>query len=151
VLYDGFDFLIYNSRKSNLLTSILLGGNKEFYDDIHTLTYNATMKLMPVYSEAKRFLEQYEPVQPGLINNPQMAPVYQKNSNLGNILDYARFMIFLKKLREHPVISESDVAELCELRDIRKIENIFGDEVCLLFYLDLNNIFGYSHPGLRQK
>jgi hypothetical protein len=25
-----------------------------------------------------------------------------------------------------------------------------GDEVCLLFYLDLNRIVGYSHPELRQ-
>jgi hypothetical protein len=39
---------------------------------------------------------------------------------------------------------------LCESRDIKKIENLFGDEVCLLFYLDLNRIVGYSHPELRQ-
>jgi DNA-binding PadR family transcriptional regulator len=150
MLYDGFDFLIYKSHKSNLLTSILLGGNKEFYDDIHTLTYNAAMKLLPLYSEGKCFLQQYESVQPGLNNNPQMASVYQKINNLGNFLEYTRFMTFLKELKEYPIISKSNIAELCELRDIRKIENIFGDEVCLLFYLDLNRITGYSKPGLRQ-
>jgi hypothetical protein len=79
-----------------------------------------------------------------------MTQVYQKISNLGNILDYARFMTSLIHLKEHSGISESDKNELCESRDIKKIENIFGDEVCLLFYLDLNRITGYPHPELRQ-
>jgi hypothetical protein len=79
-----------------------------------------------------------------------MAPVYQKIGNLGNILDYARFMTSLRHLKEYSAISESDKNELCESRDIKKIENLFGDEVRLLFYLDLNRITGYPHLGLRQ-
>lgn len=150
MLYDGFDFLIFKSHKSNLLTSIWLGGNKEFYDDIYTLTYNATEILMPVYIQGKDCLERYKAVQPWLVNNPQIAPVYQKISNLGNILDYTRFMTSLTHLEKYSAISESDKNELCESQDIKKIENLFGEEVCLLFYLDLNRITGYTHPELRQ-
>lgn len=86
MLYDGFDFLIYKKHKlSGFYMSIWLGGNKEFHDDIHTLTDNAAVKLKPVYREGKYLLEQYEEVQPGLISNPRMTPVYQKVSNLGDI------------------------------------------------------------------
>jgi hypothetical protein len=60
-------------------------------------------------------------------------------------------MTFLNNLQEYSVISESDENELCELRDIKKIENAFSDEVSLLFYLGLNKVvFGYSRPDLPQ-
>jgi hypothetical protein len=148
--YDGFDFLIFKSHRSDLLMSIWEGGNKEFYDDIYTLTHNATEILMPVYIYGKDCLERFEAVLPGLISNPRMARVYQKIGSIGNILDYVRFIISLIHLKDYSAISESDRNELCESRDIKKIENLFGDEVCLLFYLDLNRIVGYSHPELRQ-
>jgi hypothetical protein len=136
--------------KLDPIISIWEGGNKEFYDDIYTLTHNATAILMPVYIQGKDCLERYEAVQPGLTNNPRMARVYQKIGNIGNILDYVQFITSLKHLKEYSATSDSDRNELCELRDIKKIENLFGDEVCLLFYLDLNRIIGYSHPELRQ-
>jgi DNA-binding PadR family transcriptional regulator len=146
--YDLFDFLIF--KNTNLLTSIWLGGNKEFYDDIYSLTHNATEMLMPVYIYGRDCLKAYEAVKPGLMSNRRMATVYQKIGNIINTLDYVRFTTSLRHLK-YSVLSESDRKELCELRDIKKIEYLFGDEVCLLFYLDLNRIMVYSsHPELRQ-
>ena len=60
MLYDGFDFLIFKSHRSDLLMSIWLGGNKEFYDYIYALTHNATEILMPVYIWGRDCLKAYE-------------------------------------------------------------------------------------------
>jgi hypothetical protein len=150
-LYGGFDFLIYNNRKSNSFQmSIWYGGNKEFYDDIHMLTYNAAWKLLSVYRRGKSLLEGYEKVKPGITRSPRLTPVIQKLTNLGNIFDYVRITTFLEELRDgYPIISESGIQNLCEFRDIKKIEKIFGDEVCFLFYLNLSDIiFGYAKPDM---
>lgn len=56
----------------------------------------------------------------------------------------------MEELRDkYPIISESGIENLCEFRDIKKIENIFRDEVCLLFNLNLSKIiFGYAKPDM---
>jgi hypothetical protein len=151
MLYGGFDFLIYNNRKSNSFQmSIWSGGNKEFYDDIHTLTYHAAWKLLSVYRKGKSLLEGYEKVQSGLTRNPRMTPVNQKISNLVDIFDTVRITTFLEELREgYPIISESGIENLCEFPDIKKIEKVFRDELCLSFYLNLNSIiFGYAKSDM---
>lgn len=106
---------------------------------------------MPVYIWGRDCLKAYEAVQSGLRSNPRVARVCRKVGNIGDTLDYVRFITSLKHLKEYSVISESDKNELCELRDIKIMEKLFCDEVCLLFYLDLNTIMVYSsHPELRQ-
>jgi hypothetical protein len=150
-LYGGFDFLVYNNRKSNSFQmSIWSGGNKEFYDDIHMLTYNAAWKLLSVCRKGKSLLEGYEKVKPGLTRSPRLTPVNRKISKLGDIFDYVRITTFLEELRDgYPIVSESGIENLFEFRDIRKIENIFRDEVCFLFYLNLSDIiFGYAKPDM---
>jgi hypothetical protein len=137
MLYEEFDSLIDNTIKSYKFNrSIWLRGIKEFYDDIHALTRNAANKLIPIYNMGKHLLERYDQIQPGIVRNPRMTPVYQKISDLRNILDNAMFSI-----------SINDLGELRELRDIRKIEVAFGDEVSLLFYLGLNMM---DMPGSKQ-
>ncbi|MET0785109.1 MAG: hypothetical protein ABWY25_00180 [Paenisporosarcina sp.] len=141
MLYEEIESLIDETIKSHKFnTSIWSRGNKEFYDDIHMLTYNAAMKLIPVYHMGKHLLERYDEVQPGIVRNPRMTPVYQKISSLRNNLDNAMFTTLLNNLRDYSVISKSDENELGELRDVRKIENAFSDEVSLLFYLGLNMV-----------
>jgi hypothetical protein len=131
MLYEEFYSLTDGSIRSYKFDrSIWSRGNKEFYDDIHALTHNAATKLIPVYNMGKHLLEQYDRVQPGIVRNPRMFSVYQRIINLQNILDNAMFSTSLDSLQKY--------TNLHELRDIRKIEIAFGEELSLLFYLGLN-------------
>ena len=153
MLYDGFHFLIRKKHtKSHFYLSIGSGGNKEYYDDVRTLTYNAVNKLTPVFMEGDNILKRYEEVYPSMSNDPRMTPVYRRINDLRDIFDYARITTLLEQLRdENSIRFDQEIENLYNLTDIKKIENIFRDELSLHFYLNLNTIFLlYSKPDLMQ-
>ena len=57
-LYDNFDFFFYKKAFSvNMDTTIWLGGNKEFYDNIQRLAYKVAELLNVIYIEGRDILE----------------------------------------------------------------------------------------------
>lgn len=57
-LYDNFDFLLYNKAFSvNMGTSIWLGGNKEFCDNLQALADRSAKMLKVLYIQGKHILE----------------------------------------------------------------------------------------------
>ena len=57
-LYDNFDFLLYNKAFSvNMGTSIWLGGNKEFCDNLQALADKSAKMLKVLYIQGKHILE----------------------------------------------------------------------------------------------
>jgi hypothetical protein len=79
MLYETFDFLIFkNDRSNNMHSSILSLGNKEFYDDMVTLSYNALNKLRLVYGLGTHILSGYEKKRPSIRNEPRIVPIYTK-------------------------------------------------------------------------
>jgi DNA-binding PadR family transcriptional regulator len=159
MLYDSFDFLIYkSSRSDNMDKSIWSLGNKEFYDEIQELTYNAIDRLSPIHAIGTIMLREYEERQAGIANNPRIIPVYNKLREIGEILKYADIAFTLEGLRKGDSLPHQlQDRNLYTINDIKSIENIFRDELCFLFYLSLNTIIlpptykkSFPQPRLEQ-
>ena len=98
MLYEIFDFLIFRNDKSNhMRSSILSLGNKEFYDDMMTLSYNALNKLRLVYGLGTNILSGYEEKRPDIRNESRIVPIYTKVREIGEILGYAESAAFCKE------------------------------------------------------
>ena len=60
LLYDNFDFLLYNKAFSvNMDTSIWLGGNKEFCDNLQALADRSAEMLKVLYIQGRDILERF--------------------------------------------------------------------------------------------
>jgi DNA-binding PadR family transcriptional regulator len=159
IIYDSFDFLIYkSSRSDNMDKSIWSLGNKEFYDEIQELTYNAIGRLSPIHAFGTIMLREYEECQPWIANNPRIIPVYNKLREIGEVLKYADIAFILEGLRKGDSLPpQSQDRNLYTINDIKNIENIFRDELCFLFYLSLNTVImpptykkSFPQPRLEQ-
>ena len=145
LLFEAFDILIFkNDRSRNMHTSILSGGNKEFYDDMMILSYNALNKLRLVYGSGTHILNGYEKIKPDIPNDFRILPIYAKVREIRDLLNLAEISAFLqglttKKLWRHASQDEGMISQ--EVDNIEKIELIFSVELCFLFYLNLNTIF----------
>jgi hypothetical protein len=155
ILYDSFDFLIYkNDRQSKEIeTSIWLGGYKEFYNDIQTLTYNAITRLSVVYISGTTILKEYEERQAWIANDPRTIQVYNKLRETGEILNYAHIASILEELRNgNPLPDRLQDRNLYAISDFKNIENVFRDELCFLFYLNLNTgLLSYSYKASSYR
>jgi DNA-binding PadR family transcriptional regulator len=144
MLYESFDFLIYmNSRSNSMNTSLWSFGNKEFYDDIRALTYNAIRTRLPnLYALGTITLRRYEEYQPWIRNDPRVIAVYNKCREIGVLLKYAEVVFALQQINNGNYMQDKlEARDLHTINDIQYIEAIFRDELCFLFYLDLNTIF----------
>jgi DNA-binding PadR family transcriptional regulator len=160
MLYDSFDFLIYkSSRSDNMDKSIWSLGNKEFYDEIQELTYNAIDRLSPIHAFGTIMLREYEEHQAWIANNPRIIPVYNKLREIGEILKYADITFILEGLRKGDSFPHQlQDRNLYTINDIKNIENVFRDELCFLFYLSLNTVIlpptykkSFPQPRLEQE
>ena len=146
MLYGIFDFLIFRNDKSNHMhSSILSLGNKEFYDDMVTLSYNALNKLRLVYGLGTHILSGYEKKRPDIRNESKIVPIYTKVREIGEILGYAELAAFLQGIKTGKKIwhYESQNPDMTSylINNIEKIEHFFSVELCFAFYLNLNTIF----------
>jgi hypothetical protein len=146
MLYETFDFLIFmKDRSINMHSSILSLGNKEFYDDMVTLSNNAINKLRIVYGSGTHILREYERKKPDIRNESRLTSIYTKIREIGEILSYSELMVFLKGLKSGKKIwyddSQNPKIMSCLTNDIEKIEHFFSTELSLPFYLNLNTIF----------
>ena len=63
LLYDNFDFLIYETARCNIrYTSVWFGGNKEFYEEFRSVAQNAHAYkvLLGVYTIGKEMIQRYQ-------------------------------------------------------------------------------------------
>jgi hypothetical protein len=142
LLYDSFDFLFYKKASSNSIAkSIWLGGNKEFYDDILSLAYNTHSYLSLIYIAGKTVFENYQKKR-DILNDQRMTPVYRKLTEIEEILKYANASSFLQELRSRNRSSFTNTMGQWNsgMDRIKAIEDIFGDELTFLFYLNLNSV-----------
>ncbi len=155
ILYDSFDFLIYKNenQSKDIKTSIWLGGYKEFYNDIQTLTYNAITKLSIIYISGTTILKEYEECQSWIANDPRTIQVYNKLRETGEILKYARIAYILEELRTGNAFPDQlQDGNLYTMNDFKNIENVFRDELCFLFYLNLNTgLLSYSYKASSYR
>jgi hypothetical protein len=146
LLYDNFDLFIYqeDSPNRNMNTTSWFGGNKEFYDDLLSLTYNARDKLYIIYVIGKNALETFQKHM-DIINNPNILPIRRKIIELGQILNYADISSFLYSLKSSSTSTGKSLPWTMYSNNIETIEKVFGDELTFLFYLNLN------HTGLPRN
>ena len=120
-------------------------GNKEFYHDMVTLSYDAINKLRVAHGSGTHILRKYEKSRPNIRNEFGVGFVHSKVREIGEILGYAELTAFLHGLKtgKKNQYRESQISETMShlINDIKEIEHIFSDELCFLFYLNLNTIF----------
>jgi hypothetical protein len=159
MLYDSFDFLIFkSSRSDNMDKSIWSLGNKEFYDEIQELTYNAIDRLSHIHAIGTIMLREYEERQAWIANKPRIIPVYNKLREIGEISKYADIAFTLEGLRKGDSLPHQlQDRNLYTINDIKSIENVFRDELCFLFYLSLNTVIlpptykkSFPQPRIEQ-
>jgi hypothetical protein len=141
LLYDNFDFLIYKKPPSKSMTqSIWLGGNKEFYDDIQSLAFNAGKKLIPTYISGEASLLNYQKYR-NIMNDSRITPVYRKLKEIEEILKYADIASFLEELKYGTLpFSNRSRYQDSHTDPVPIIENIFKNELTFFFYINLNTI-----------
>jgi DNA-binding PadR family transcriptional regulator len=142
MLYDGFDFLIYKSSRSDTIDcSIWSFGSKEFYDDGIALTRDAIRRLDLIYTAGTSLLSEYRQCQPWIANDLGIISVYKKLREIKKILKYTNIVFSLQKLKNGNLLpDELKNMKSCTTSDIKNIENIFRDEISFLFYLSLITI-----------
>jgi len=142
LLYDSFDFLFYKNTSSNSIAkSMWLRGNKEFYDDLQSLAYNTHSYLSLIYIAGNTVFENYQKKR-NISADPKITPVDRKLKQIKEILKYADATSYLQELRSRNVLSFASTQEQwnSDTDEIKVIEDIFGDELTFLFYLNLNRI-----------
>jgi hypothetical protein len=163
LLYDNFDLFFYKEDRfiRNMNETIWFGGNKEFYDDLRSLTQNARNKLYIIHLTGSDTLERFKK-RMNIMNYPNIGHVYRKIIELGEILIYANISSFLDAIKESTSTSKSP-SWIPHINQIETIEKVFRDELTFLFYLNLNtNAFTRNKadfskaqslliPDLRQK
>jgi hypothetical protein len=145
-LYDNFDFLFYEKAFSvNMDTTIWLGGNKEFYDNIQRLAYKVAELLNVIYVEGRDILEgcQINKYMQNRKFGLKILPVYKKLNEIEVILNCANSISFPND-EQKEVKTQSKKRKSGDRNtyrdEITTIEKVFSDELTFLFYLNLNNI-----------
>jgi len=138
LLYNNFDLFIYeeDSPNHNMNTTIWFGGNKEFYDDLRSLTCDARIKLYIIYVIGKDVLENIQKYM-NLMKWANILPVHSKIRELGQILSYIDIPSFVDGLKRS-TSEDSSLPWTTHSNRIETIEKVFGDELTFLFYLNLN-------------
>jgi hypothetical protein len=139
LLYNNFDLFIYeeDSPNHNINTTIWFGGNKEFYDDLLSLTYDARNKLYVIHLIGKYALENFQKYM-NIMNYPNILPIHRRIIELGEILNYADISSFVDSLKNSSTSTDRSLFWTTHSNKIGTIEKVFGDEVTFLFYLNLN-------------
>ena len=118
--------------------SVWFGGNKEFYDDIQCIAKNAYPKLYLMYAEGKDKVKEYQGYQDRII------PVHKKIVELGEELMYADSISFLEKITASTLTNESEQLK-ASTDSIKRIENLFNEQIVFFFYLNLNRTESFSN------
>jgi DNA-binding MarR family transcriptional regulator len=139
-LYDNFKLFIYEEGRPNHNMNITswFGGNKEYYDDLQSLTYNARNKLLIIYGIGKNALETFQKHM-DIMNYPNILPIRRKIIELGQILNYADISSFVNSLKSSSMSTGRSLPWTMYSNNIETIEKVFVDELTFLFYLNLND------------
>jgi hypothetical protein len=139
LLYDNLDLFIYEEDRPNhnMNTTIWFGGNKEFYDDLLSLTYNARKKLDIIYVIGKKALENFQEHR-DITKCPNLLPINRRIIELGQILNYIDISSFVDSLKTSSTSTGRSLPWSTRSNKIETIEKVFGDELTFLFYLNLN-------------
>jgi len=136
LLYDSFDFLIYKKDGKSTASSIWIGGNKEFYEDIQALASNTRYHLTPLYVNGKTTLDNFQR-NPSIMNDLRINPLRRKLYEIEELLSAD---IPLTKFPDQNSLSFANESEAARLYRVKTIEDIFKEELTFLFYLNLNTI-----------
>jgi DNA-binding MarR family transcriptional regulator len=153
LLYNNFDLFIYeeDSPNHNTNTTIWFGGNKEFYDDLRSLTCDARIKLYIIYVIGKDALENIQKYM-NLMKCANILPVHSKITELGQILSYIDIPSFVDGLKRSSTSEDSSLPWTTHSNRIETIEKVFGDELTFLFYLNLNTTgFKSNKADLKMR
>jgi hypothetical protein len=144
LLYDSFDFLIYEKARSNIRdTSVWFGGNREFYEEVSSMAQNAHPyeKLYIIYTTGKEILQKYQQYEDRIL------PIRRKITEISTELFVTHVLSSLGERNTN----RSQHFEMSS-DSMKKIEEIFLEEVSFFFYLNLNTIkFTYADDNLSSK
>jgi hypothetical protein len=129
-LMMNFGLVIYKeTRKPLILSSVTMGGVKEYYENTLDIASFRSLKLTEIYKSGVSVLKQGKK-QGKEIDSDHMLPI---NKALSNI-ELRLAMTDLKRFLEY--IAEESCTINCE-DIITSIENSFADEISFLFYIAL--------------
>jgi hypothetical protein len=140
LLLDAFNFLFYPTGQYNSFNqSTWVGGNKEFYDDIRSLSDDTGLRLYPVFEDGLRVKKEFD----GYLDDNRFREarllLSKKLNQICNSLKYADISTFIQNLKRSgslPLLL--DLNYQINMEGISIIETIFRDELTFLFFLNLN-------------
>ena len=157
-LYDTFDFFIYPQDYAQFaLTSVRLGGKKEFYDNLVSATENSLAKLYIIQHAGKTVLENFEQKYAELKYDPKIIPIRKKLNSIEAILKIASITLFLQNRLLIKTSGSIHIPFLASMwtkpwnlttEDITSIENVLKDELSFFYYLCLDTIVYRARTSL---
>lgn len=138
---------IFHKKDEIFSLSVLLGGNKEIYDNIHSTTLNVFNRLQEIYIEFTHVTDELKSEQH--IFNANLKPVEEKLSEITTLLRYASIENFAKHFIDEQDKSFPYEHKIIYQKELSAIENNFAEEFTILFYLGLlryNKHFASLYP-----
>jgi hypothetical protein len=146
-LYRNFDFLLYAKAFSvNMGTSVWLGGNKEFCDNLQSLAEKSAKMLKVFYIEGMDCLNTFikNLSKEDKKDEFKLLPLYIKLNEIETILRYLNNESFSDRL-ENKINSLQNKTKSCDRNEnlypdsISFMERVFSNELTFFYYLNLNN------------
>lgn len=146
-LYRNFDFLLYAKAFAvNMGTSIWLGGNKEFCDNLQALADKSSQMLKVLHTEGKDILNRFikHASDKDKKYEFKLMPLYIKLNEIETILMYLNNESF-SDILENKINSLQNKMKTDHEDDnlypdsIFFMERVFSNELTFFYYLNLNN------------
>ena len=113
-----------DDRRKLITLSTLIGGFKEYYDNLQALVYDANKKLKEIYESLEKENEEN-------YDESRLKVLFDKKLNeIGNDLMFTHIDEFIETLHEK-LIEDSNIVK----DKLNKLESAYANEVSFLFYL----------------
>lgn len=145
VVEPYFNVLLFDDIRSDVMSvPILMGGNKEIYENIQALALDTNNKLLEIHDEALSVLEEDEHFDDEQsIKRKYSKLVNMKLTEIEHLINYADLKMFARSLQQKRSkmqlrdVGPKDLCIACR-RDLDILEQTFGEELTLLFYSNLS-------------
>ena len=144
VVEPYFDIIVYEESRSDLMSlPIVIGGNREIYEDIRALAFSVNSKLLEIYNDGLSVLKEHYQGDAPITRQKYEPLVDNKLTEIESLLKYADLRMFSRSLQEKQDKFQLHKLEMDDLNNIHKhelsiLEPVFGEEITFLFYSNMS-------------
>lgn len=141
----GFNVIFFDHFRSDLMSiPVLVGGNKEIYENVRNLAYHINNKLLKIYEAGLATLRRYNDDEPIIIQKYGRL-IDNKLTEIKSFIKYADLRMFSEdleekkdKLQAHELQSKD--LNIISNHELSILEELFKEEVTFLFYSHMSKV-----------